>query len=308
VSWTLGKVFGIPVKLHFTMVLLPFLTSGWMAINTILGFFTWIMLLVLLFGSVLLHELGHALTARRYGIYTQDIVLTPLGGMARVVSMPENPRQEIAIAIAGPLVSISLAGLAFIISFSLVFLPFFPKVVYDAVYALFFTNLMLALFNLIPALPMDGGRVLRGVLALKRDHLSATRIAARLGRILAVIGGVYGLLQANPIFVLIAIFIYYSAGVEVRVAEMRAYQERARSAGEEYSAPFPFGGMPRSRVWRWDSRSGAREYGASSVDADRASNQEKTKNGGWSTENERSDSDVVVVTGKAEIIDRKDPH
>ena len=289
------------------MVLLPFLTYNWMPINTVLGIVTWLSLVVLLFGSVLLHEIGHALTARRFGIHTKDIILTPLGGMARVVSMPKNPRQEIVIAIAGPIVSVSLAGIAFLISFPLVLLPALPKIVYEAVSILFWTNLMLALFNLVPALPMDGGRVLRGVLALKRDHLSATRIAARVGRGIAIAGGVYALASGSVNLALIAVFIYIAAGSEVRMAEYRAYGEEMRSRGFGFGNPYNSGGMPRSRVWTWDTRRRGGYPDASSFDEEPDSGSAPRGDDGWSKDNERGDADVIVVGGKAEIIGRKDP-
>jgi Zn-dependent protease len=290
------------------MVLLPFLTYNWMPINTMLGILMWLSLVVLLFGSVLLHELGHALTARRFGIHTQDIILTPLGGMARVLSMPRNPKQEIAIAIAGPIVSISLAGLAFLASFPLVFFPFAPPIVHEAVLILFWTNLMLALFNLVPALPMDGGRVLRGILALKRDHLTATRIAARVGRILAVVGGIYAIANGNFTLGLIAVFIYITAGSEVRMAEYRAYDEELRRTGG-VRRPFPFGGIPRGRIWTWDTRRGAdstEDNPASGIsDATPTGRGERPS---WSSEDQQTDNEVIVVGGKAEIIGRKDPN
>ena len=112
-GWTIGTFFKIPVRLHFTMLLLPLLTFSWMPISGIAGVVVWLALVVLVFGSVLLHELGHALTARRYGIRTLDIILTPIGGMARVIDLPRKPSHEIAIAIAGPIVSLLLAGAAF---------------------------------------------------------------------------------------------------------------------------------------------------------------------------------------------------
>ncbi len=305
-AWTLGKLFGIPVRLHFTMVLVPFLTYNWMPISNPLGFFMWLSLVVLLFGSVLLHELGHALTARKYGIVTRDIVLTPLGGMARVMSMPENPKQEIAIAVAGPAVSLSLALFAYLLTYPLSVLPPLPSVVYETVVILFWTNLMLALFNLVPALPMDGGRVLRGLLALKSDHLSATRKAASVGRVLAIAGGIYGIMQGNLTLSLIAVFVYITAGSEVRMAEYRAMEEQMKR--DASSNPFPFGGMQggRRQVWTWDTRGfGRRTYEAASRrDNDAAVSKE---GGDWSTNNDREDSEVVVVTGKAEVVGRKDP-
>lgn len=297
-SWTIGRLFGIPVRLHFTMVLVPFLTYDLMSARGPAGILLWLLLVVLLFGSVLLHELGHALTARKFGISTEDIVLTPIGGIARVTSMPQNPKQEIAIAAAGPLVSLILAGIGFALLLSFSMLPLVPEVALDAASIFFWTNLVLAIFNLVPALPMDGGRVLRGILALKRDHLTATRIAAHIGRILAVIGGIYAIVDGHLNLGLIALFIYITAGSEVRMAELRAAQEQMRGRG---GSPFgfPFGS---SRVWTYTQK--PRPRGS---DADDESFSEPSGGSDWSSAPERSDKDVVVIGGKAEIISRKDP-
>lgn len=298
-AWTIGRLFGIPVRLHFTMVLVPFLTYNWMPVSGLPGFLIWASVVVLLFGSVLLHEFGHALTARRFGISTQDIVLTPIGGIARVTSMPQNPKQEIAIAAAGPIVSLLLAGTAFSLFFILPFIPFVPAIVMDAVTILFGTNLVLALFNLIPALPMDGGRVLRGILALKRDHLTATRIAVKIGRTLAVIGMIYALVESRLNLGLIAVFIYIAAGSELRAAEFRAAQEKMRDEGRRPFG-FPFG-PAAAYTWSWRS-------GRPAVRPDRAEYPVDLSGGDeWSKAPERLERDVVVVGGKAEIIGRKDP-
>lgn len=305
-AWTIGRLFGIPVRLHFTMVLVPFLTYNWMPVSTPLGFLFWLSLVGLLFGSVLLHEFGHALTARKYGIITQDIVLTPLGGMARVMSMPKNPRQEIAIAIAGPLVSLALSGLAFVGLYALAVVPSLSGRGSETLIILFQANLMLALFNLVPALPMDGGRVLRGVLALKRDHLSATRLAARIGRGLAVVGGILGFMHWNLILVFIAIFVYITAGSEVRMAEYRAMEEEYRRRGRS-PGPFPFGGVPGAQhAWTWNTRAYGGKPQTPSQDSHGDPRDPSGGEGDWSLENARTDSDVVVVAGKAEVIGRKD--
>ena len=174
-AWKIGTVFGIPVRLHFTMLLLPLLTFGQMPTEGPFGVIAWLVLVILLFGSILLHELGHALTARRYGVRTEDIILTPIGGMARITSLPKTPREEIVIAVAGPLVSLLIAGLAFLVSIPLTIVALLPLPIYEALGLLTWINTMLGLFNLIPALPMDGGRILRGYLALKRDELIKRR-------------------------------------------------------------------------------------------------------------------------------------
>jgi Zn-dependent protease len=282
-----------------TMVLVPFLTYSSLPVNSLVGFVTWASLVILLFGSVLLHELGHALTARVFGIRTLDIVLTPIGGIARVTEMPKKPKQEIAIAAAGPLVSLSLAAIAFLLFIAMPFIPFLPSYIVEAINVLFVTNLMLAVFNLVPALPMDGGRVLRGILALKRDHLSATRIAAGVGRWLAVAGGIGALWTGNLNLGLISVFIYFAAGSELRAAEMRAAQEKMREqGGNPFNFPF---GIPRTYSWTWSSG----RPGASGQDRNTPYTDERN---GWSNDLEnREDRDVVVISGKAEIIDPKIP-
>ncbi len=296
-AWTIGRLFGIPVRLHFTMILVPFLTYNWMPIHTLTGFFTWATLVILLFGSVLLHELGHALTARTFGIHTQDIVLTPIGGIARVSAMPQKPKQEIAIAAAGPLVSLALAAISFVLFIGIQFIPLAPQIFSAASEILFVTNLILALFNLVPALPMDGGRVLRGILALKRDYLTATRIAAKIGRALAVAGGVFALWTGNLNLGLISVFIYFAAGSELRMAEMRAAEQRMREQG---GGPFNFPfGIPRTYSWTWST-------GRQSAPRPPQNPTDRTEVGdGWAPFDDREERDVVVISGKAKIEPKK---
>ncbi len=320
-SWKIGTIFKIPVRLHFTMALLPLLTFNWMPMDDATGIIVWAGVVILLFGSVLFHELGHALTARRYGIHTQDIVLTPIGGMARITSMPKNPRQEIIIAIAGPLVSLSLAGLTFASTILLTLVPAIPVRIYEGLGLLVWINLMLGLFNLVPALPMDGGRVLRGYLALKYDFLKATQIAAKVGRVLAVIGAVAGLfwLQSWSL-VLISGFVYLTAGNEVRMAEWRAYQERMNRGGWNPfgSGASPVGGGtergPFVRTWTWQTRRpGDETYGPSGrMHGERQSSSQdevgSRQNEDWTIPDPVRRKDVVTITGgKAKVVSRKDP-
>lgn len=305
-SWKIGSAFGIPVRLHFTMLLLPWFTYSGEIFAESFGFLIWLASVVLLFGSVLLHELGHALTARRFGIETQDIILTPIGGIARIMRLPESPRQEIAIALAGPLVSIVLAALAFATASPIYLITKSPAIVHG-LSSLFYINGILGIFNLIPALPMDGGRVLRGILALKRDHLTATRIAVKVGRSLAVVGAIGAILFLNssPNILLIAGFIYIMAGTELRHAELKAARERmtreaARSAGAR--PPWPWNvyepeaeSAPSRPSDGWYQPSAETWPGP----ADRK----------WSADSPaKSSNDVIVVKGgKVEILSRKDP-
>jgi Zn-dependent protease len=167
--------------------------------------------------------MGHALTARRFGVVTRDIILLPIGGVARLERMPRDPRQELLVALAGPAVNVALAALLY----AIVRLTGQPPTadVYDFdpllsvrafLYQLVFVNIVLALFNLLPAFPMDGGRVLRALLAMRMSsYARATGIAARIGRALALLLGAAGLFGfRNPFWVLIALFVWLGAGNE----------------------------------------------------------------------------------------------
>jgi Zn-dependent protease len=300
-SWKIGTLFGIPVRLHLSMVLIPILAFGWVPGSGPAAVVTTAALVVLLFGSVLLHELGHALVARRFGVRTMDIILTPLGGMARVIDMPRNPRHEIAIAVAGPVVSLAIAGIALVSTILLAMAPIVPAVAFEGLGILMWVNTMLGLFNLVPALPMDGGRILRGLLALKYDFLKATRIAARIGRIIAVVGGVLAVFYFKSwSLAAIAVFVYFSAGMEERVA---AWREARRQAATGWRGPVGQAGdrsQPRAATytWTWTSRDGG-PSGAGHPPQRRP---------GWRGRPTEPDNDVVVIEGgKAEVISRKDP-
>lgn len=298
-SWKMGTVFGIPVRLHVTMLLLPFIRYNPEITSNTLYIAIWLGSIALIFGSVLLHELGHALTARRYGIRTQDIILTPIGGIARIMNLPESPRQEITIAIAGPLVSIGLAALTFALAAPIIAMTDSIAVVF-CLQNIIYINAILGLFNLIPALPMDGGRVLRGLLELRRDHLTATRIAVKVGRTLAVLGAIAALvwLDSNGTVLVISGFIYIMAGNELRMAEMKAVRERmAREAQTQSST---------NDGWPWDvyGRQGVR---AAPPEPRPYSAQSPTTKDGWNETPPKRKRDVLVVKGgKVEILSRKD--
>jgi Zn-dependent protease/predicted transcriptional regulator len=213
-SLKLGKWFGIEVNLHVTFLLL----IGFLALT---GFATTrnagavagnIGFLLALFLCVLLHEFGHALAARRYGIPTKDITLWPIGGVARLERMPTDPKQELVVALAGPAVNVAIA---------IALLPIIA--VSDAAFfeRLFTTNLFLVAFNMIPAFPMDGGRVLRAGLALKMDYAQATRTAATIGQGFAVVFGIVGLFT-NPFLILIAVFIWFGAAGESQMTQTQS--------------------------------------------------------------------------------------
>ena len=217
-SWKLGRLCGIDIRLHWTFLIVP----AWVASTSLAAgaglasavnatFF-----ILAIFSCVLLHEIGHALAARRYGIATRDITLLPIGGLARLEGMTQSPRQELIIALAGPAVNVAIAGalwLGLLLCANMT-LPFSlaPLVVSFAA-RLLAVNLSLAAFNLLPAFPMDGGRVLRAVLASFISYERATQIAARMGQGLAVCLAVLGLF-GNLNLLLIALFVFLAARSE----------------------------------------------------------------------------------------------
>jgi len=227
-KWSLriGKVFGIDVHVHFTFVLLLiFLGYGyWRSTQQISAALIGVAFILLLFGCVLLHELGHALMARRYGIGTRDITLLPIGGVARLERMPENPIQELWVALAGPAVNIAIAALLFAgLSVTQEF-PFEEDLSMTGgsfVQRLLVINVVLAVFNLLPAFPMDGGRILRALLSTRLGRRRATAIAANVGQAMAILLGILGFFY-NPFLVFIAIFVFLGAQGEAGLVEMQS--------------------------------------------------------------------------------------
>jgi Zn-dependent protease len=217
-SWKLGRVAGIDVYLHptFLLVLIPGISFG--------GPLT----ILCVFGCVLLHEFGHALMARRFGIETEDITLYPIGGVARLRRMPRAPGAELLIALAGPAVNFAIVGALLVLSLLGVDAFVADPTVEFLRNKLLIVNLVLGLFNLIPAFPMDGGRVLRALLGGWLGRAQATTIAATIGRILAVLFGIFGILTlfsaGNPIPLALAAFIYIAA----RAEEIQVLNEERR--------------------------------------------------------------------------------
>lgn len=228
-SLKLGTVAGIGIFVHWTfsllLILIIYLTIGsGGGLNEML----WATLFILsLFFIVVLHELGHALTARRFGIKTNDITLLPIGGMARLESIPEKPVEEFLVAIAGPLVNVALA----LLIFPFVEMPASEEAMWKALsgfdpetflFRLFATNIMLAVFNMTPAFPMDGGRVFRALLAIKLDRVKATFIAARTGQFIAVLFVLFGLFGGNFIMAVIGFFIFIGAQTEAQFTQAKS--------------------------------------------------------------------------------------
>ncbi len=225
----LGGVAGIKIEVHWTFTLLLVwivfleLQRGGNATSALLN----VAFILVLFLCVVLHELGHALTARKFNIQTRKITLLPIGGVALLDKMPENPRQELLVALAGPAVNVVIAILLLLI------IPFKSYLglqteeieqllstinLQNFLFYILIANIMLVVFNIIPAFPMDGGRVLRALLSFKMSRVKATNIAANLGQVLAVVFFMLGMLF-NPFLVLIALFIFVGAYAEKRMVQ-----------------------------------------------------------------------------------------
>jgi stage IV sporulation protein FB len=228
-SFKLARIAGIDVCIHVTFfLLLAFIGLSAYATGGLAGAVQGVVFVSLVFLCVLLHEFGHALAARRYGIRTPDITLLPIGGVARLERMPEKPSQELVVAIAGPLVNVAIAILLLPFVRAQVDPRVFQHVEVGLLTKLFVANVVLVLFNMIPAFPMDGGRVLRAFLAMRLDYAKATNIAAAIGQGLAFAGGLYGLLHGLPMLVLVAIFVYFGAQNEAAFAQMKSASANLR--------------------------------------------------------------------------------
>jgi Zn-dependent protease/CBS domain-containing protein len=233
-KWSIkvGRVLGIDVYVHFTfLLLLGFLgVVTWRNTGRIDAALAGVAFIAALFACVMLHELGHALMARRYGIKTSDITLLPIGGIARLEKMPDNPIQEFWVAVAGPAVNVALAGVLFVWlagthGFAATTgISFFEGPVLQR---LMTANLCLAAFNLLPAFPMDGGRVLRALLATHLGRQRATAIAANVGQAMAILLGIAGFFY-SPFLVFIAIFVYLGAQAEAGLVELQSVLGKLR--------------------------------------------------------------------------------
>jgi Zn-dependent protease/CBS domain-containing protein len=223
--YTIGRWGGTEIKVHLTFVLF----LAWWAVGGYQeagpsGAFAAALWLLAVFGCILLHEFGHILMARRFGVRTPDVILLPIGGVARLERIPDEPKQELLIALAGPAVTAAIALILYLIieisgndaglgdlSPSRPFLSLLMNV-----------NVYLLLFNMIPAFPMDGGRVLRALLASRMGLVRGTRVAAMLGQVLAGVGGLYAITMGHPLAVLVAFFVFLGASAEAQAVETRA--------------------------------------------------------------------------------------
>lgn len=224
-SWKLARIAGIDVYIHATFLMLV----GWIGLlhwnesRSVSAVVEGVGYILALFGCVVAHEYGHALTARRYGIRTLDITLLPIGGLARLERMPDKPAQELTVALAGPAVNVVIASVLYgwlvatgwhdgetlgITTGGLV-----PRIMA--------ANVFLVAFNLLPAFPMDGGRALRALLATRMPYAEATRLAASIGQGMAMLFGFLGLF-GNPVLIFIALFVWIGAGQEASMVEVKS--------------------------------------------------------------------------------------
>jgi Zn-dependent protease/CBS domain-containing protein len=224
-QWKLGTFAGIDVYIHATFLLLIGWIgySYWLQYGTIAKVVEGILFILALFLSVVLHEYGHALTARRYGIKTRDITLYPIGGVARLERLPEKPIEELWVALMGPAVNVAIAAVLFVFLYltgGLGQLSDLTMTSGSFLTRLMLVNISLVGFNLLPAFPMDGGRVLRALLAMRLDYVRATQIAANIGQGMAFLFGLAGLF-GNPTLLFIAFFVWIGASQEASMVQMR---------------------------------------------------------------------------------------
>jgi Zn-dependent protease len=230
-SWKIARIADIDIYIHATFLFLIYLVgiAYWNQQGTIEAVVSGVAYILVLFGCVVLHEFGHSLTARRYGIETRSITLLPIGGIAALEKMPDDPRQEINVALAGPAVNFAIAFFLYLYLF-VGHTPPTPEELSltggSFAYRVMIVNLFIGGFNLLPAFPMDGGRVLRAALALRMDHALATQKAAQVGQFLAIGMGLLGMMY-NPFLVFIAIFIWFGAAMENSAEQLNSILGKA---------------------------------------------------------------------------------
>jgi Zn-dependent protease len=275
----LGRILGIRIGLHRTLLWLLGGIVLFVGLQETARILPVILIMIVVFSLVLLHELGHSLVARRFGIRVPEITLSPFGGVAWMEEIPEDSRIESLIAIAGPAVNLLLA----LAAMPLLFVPGVAPLAAQFVWI----NLVLGLFNLIPAFPMDGGRLLRALLARRYDWLTATEKAVRVGRTLAIVGGLVGLLKGIIAAPFLAFFVIVMGQREVFAMRARklgtgfplnAFAEAARRAREHHarhggSGPFGF-----------EAPGGVRPPSAFAAQGAQSDLRPKAKKGGFSAE------------------------
>jgi Zn-dependent protease/CBS domain-containing protein len=233
-SFRIGRFSGIDVRVHWTFFLLLafFAFVGYQTSDSLVGALTATVTIVALFFCVLLHEFGHSLVAQRLGLEIHSITLLPIGGVSNLESLPEKPSDEVKITLAGPLVNVVLAPIFFGVGLLFGAVPRMPADVFTGMgsvgeffFYLGYLNVVLAVFNLIPAFPLDGGRILRALLATRLGAVRATDISSAVGQLFAVAFFFIGLLGGNFLLALVAVFIYFGATGE---AQMVRQHEKTR--------------------------------------------------------------------------------
>jgi Zn-dependent protease len=279
----IGSGFGIPIYLHWTFFLLPLWILWSRPEESPVGLDVVFTLVPLVFACVVLHEFGHALMARRFGIATQDVTLYPIGGVARLMRMSDKPHEELLIAVAGPAVNVVIAILLTVLIVAVALID--PGLVFHAlpgnldffrevVGLLLAGNILMVLFNLLPAFPMDGGRVLRALLSAWLGHYQATQIAVAIGVGMAILMGIAGLTPYfhSPMLAVIGVFIFFAGQQELMAARFREHQLRRQHDEEpltvlpvrpawptEYApatAQAPLLLQPKISVYTWDNQTG----------------------------------------------------
>jgi Zn-dependent protease len=266
-SWKLGRAFGIDLFVHWSFLLIPALAFYSQLDQGASAAIAGASVVFALFGCVLLHELGHALMARTFGIGTRDITLYPIGGVARLEGIPEKPFAEMAIAVAGPLVNVVIAA-GLWLGFHLAGRSFsvdtfaYGSLADGFLLQLFVLNIWLVIFNMIPAFPMDGGRVLRAALALFVDRLTATEAAVIISRLLAVGFIVWAAVSGSPMLAVIALFVFLAGAQELAFARRQHFQ---RAAERQYTRTMQpaerfvtvdAGAPPGWSGFTWDAQAG----------------------------------------------------
>jgi stage IV sporulation protein FB len=223
-SVSIGSIAGTSIRIHFTFLLfLAWIFVASWASGGPAAAWDGLAFMLLLFACVLAHEFGHIFTARAFGVPTPDVTLLPIGGVARLARIPDKPIEEFLVAIAGPLVNVAIAIVLIVLGAHLdaQHLATVASTKVSLLDRLAEVNLFLAVFNMIPAFPMDGGRVLRALLATRLGHLRATEIAASIGQLVAFALGFLGLF-GNPLLIFIAVFVYLAASSEAQLVAIRA--------------------------------------------------------------------------------------
>lgn len=241
-SWRIGTVAGIGIYIHatFWLLILFILYANWAQGRNLTMAVGGVLFVMAIFACIVLHELGHALTARKYNIRTRDITLLPIGGLARLERMPDDPWQEFWVALAGPAVNLVIAAMLLALLVAAGVRPNwgqFHWVGGNFLNRLMVVNIWLVAFNLIPAFPMDGGRVLRALLGTRMEYTQATHLAARVGQGIAYLFGLVGLFT-DPFLLFIALFVWMGAEQEAAMAQMHT----------------SLGGIPIQRVMLTDFR------------------------------------------------------